>query len=332
MLSLCMIVKDEEHNLPRCLDSVIEIIDQLVIVDTGSKDRTEEIARQYHAELYHFPWQGNFSEARNESLRHARGKWILVLDADDELSAEARSEIPSLITSTCADAIGLVIRNLSPVGDFVRYVDDVRFRLFRNGKGYSYEYKVHNQIAPSIYRQGGKTIDSNLVIFHHGYRENFQAKARRSLPLIEKALQADPHNVYLQFKKAESLKALGERKLSLEAFEEMLTLNYTTLSPEIISTAYMRMAQLELSFNNYSMCLNYALNALKIRSDNPIAKYLAGIASVYLTNYREALCYFLELQEMYPDDYLDKSDLNTLIQICRIMLLQNSNENESIIE
>ncbi|MDZ7260791.1 MAG: glycosyltransferase family 2 protein [candidate division KSB1 bacterium] len=81
-LSLCMIVKNEEHYLAGCLESVKDLVDEMVIVDTGSQDRTKEIAAHYGARLFDYTWDDNFSEARNESLRQATGDWILYLDAD----------------------------------------------------------------------------------------------------------------------------------------------------------------------------------------------------------------------------------------------------------
>ncbi|MFQ5343155.1 MAG: tetratricopeptide repeat protein, partial [Anaerolineae bacterium] len=81
-ISLCLIARDEEAHLPRLLDSVGEAVDEIVLVDTGSTDRTMEIARSYGARVIEFPWRDDFSAAKNEALRHATGDWILHLDAD----------------------------------------------------------------------------------------------------------------------------------------------------------------------------------------------------------------------------------------------------------
>lgn len=84
-ISLCMIVKDEEQVLERCLDSVKELVDEIVIVDTGSTDATKDIAARYTDRLFHFEWNHDFSAARNFSFRQATQDYILWLDADDEL-------------------------------------------------------------------------------------------------------------------------------------------------------------------------------------------------------------------------------------------------------
>ncbi len=89
MLSVCMIVRDEEKVLSRCLKSVEGIADELIVVDTGSKDNTITIAKDFDARVFHFEWCDDFAAARNESLKHATGDWILQIDADEELPASS---------------------------------------------------------------------------------------------------------------------------------------------------------------------------------------------------------------------------------------------------
>ena len=88
-LSVCMIVKNEEQNIKRCLESVKDIAYQIIVVDTGSTDKTKELAKSYNVELYEYKWDNNFSNARNESLKYATGDWVLFLDADEELRKDA---------------------------------------------------------------------------------------------------------------------------------------------------------------------------------------------------------------------------------------------------
>ena len=315
LLSLCMIVKNEESVLERCLKSVADIVDQIVIVDTGSKDRTVDIARGYTSEIYTYPWHGDFSAARNESLRYAKGKWILVLDADDELSETSHWRLRPLIEKTQYDAIGIIIRNIAPPNDIVKYYDDTRYRLFRNRKGYRYEQRVHNQIAGSIFQNGGRAADSDLMILHHGYSENFQHKAIRSLPMIEAALMEDPENAYLHFKYGETLKALGKNEEARDALKEMFTKNWQKLSPEIIELAFMRLSQIELAFNNYESVLLYASKCLEINPFNIISQYVMGIAMLYEGKVLDASALFHHLDQTVSEDFLNKDHLHKLIQI-----------------
>src|SRR3972149_2146143 len=105
-LSLCMIVKNEEKFLPACLESVKGHVDEIIIVDTGSTDRTVEIAESYNAKIYHHPWKNSFSKARNYSLKYATCDWILILDADEEIvkkdAHKLRKVIKDPVVPACA--------------------------------------------------------------------------------------------------------------------------------------------------------------------------------------------------------------------------------------
>src|SRR3989344_364212 len=91
-LSLCMITKNEEQFLEQCLNSVKELVDEIIIVDTGSTDKTTEIAGKFTDKIYDFKWCDDFSAARNESLKHATKNWILVLDADEQLDQKSSNQ------------------------------------------------------------------------------------------------------------------------------------------------------------------------------------------------------------------------------------------------
>ena len=112
-LSLCMIVKNEEKHLVRCLRSVRDVVDEMIIVDTGSTDKTIDIAKVFGAKVFDFPWTGDFSAARNHSLAQATGDWILVLDADEVISARDFDELKALIRKRTPSpvAYSIVTRN-----------------------------------------------------------------------------------------------------------------------------------------------------------------------------------------------------------------------------
>ncbi len=110
LISLCMIVKDEEANLPACLITVADLVDEIIVVDTGSADRTRECAEHFGARVVDFPWVDDFSAARNESLRHATGEWILWLDADDRIDVPNRDRLRALFASLPPDNVGFVVQ------------------------------------------------------------------------------------------------------------------------------------------------------------------------------------------------------------------------------
>src|SRR5438309_1213713 len=115
-LSACLIVKNEEHNLERCLGSLQGAVDEVVLLDTGSTDRTVEIATAMGARVFYFEWCDDFSAARNESLRHARGEWIIWVDGDDELLMDQPDALRRLCTAGTRTDWGYWVNVRSPYG------------------------------------------------------------------------------------------------------------------------------------------------------------------------------------------------------------------------
>lgn len=186
-LSICMIVKNEESNIDRCLNSIKDIADEIVIVDTGSTDNTIDICKSYNAKIINKLWNNDFSEARNISLDHATKDYILFLDADEEIPKEDINKIKSLLNNkTLAEGYFLRLVNIineNSVGDYVV------FRLFKNNPKYRFTGKIHEQIANSIQQLNNKkcieTLD--LRIFHYGYDPNtvdIQKKYKRNINIL----------------------------------------------------------------------------------------------------------------------------------------------------
>jgi GT2 family glycosyltransferase/predicted Zn-dependent protease len=187
-VSLCMIVKDEEHNLPACLQSVADLVDEIVVVDTGSTDRTKEVAARFNAKVVDFAWVDSFSAARNESLRHATGQWIFWMDADDRLDAENREKLRSLFAPLKPENAAYSMKCLclpdAETGT-ATVVDHVR--LFRNDPALRWEHRIHEQILPAIRRLGADVRFSDVVVHHAGYQDRAlrQRKLQRDLRLLE---------------------------------------------------------------------------------------------------------------------------------------------------
>ncbi|MEP9411523.1 MAG: glycosyltransferase family 2 protein, partial [Candidatus Brocadia sp.] len=155
-ISACMIVKNEEKFLPQCLKSIKDAVDEIIIVDTGSTDKSVEIAQSFGAKVYHHPWNNSFSEARNHSLSYATCDWILQIDADETLE---QADIPLLhksITANSYNAIFVAIYSDLPGGRSKHYYT----RVFRRGKA-RFEGIVHNQL---IFE--GKAIQSEIRFYH----------------------------------------------------------------------------------------------------------------------------------------------------------------------
>jgi GT2 family glycosyltransferase/Flp pilus assembly protein TadD len=211
-VSLCMIVRNEEANLPDCLRSVADLVDEIVVVDTGSTDATREVACRFGAKVVDFPWCDSFAAARNESLRHASGEWAFWLDADDRLNEDNRAKLRVLFASLNGENVAYALKCLcpaSPSGGAATVVDHVR--LFRNHPALHWEYRVHEQILPAIRRQGGQVRWTDVVVHHAGYQDPALRgrKLERDLRLLRLENEEKPDDPFTLFNLGSVSQELG---------------------------------------------------------------------------------------------------------------------------
>ncbi|MFZ5647339.1 MAG: glycosyltransferase [Bacillota bacterium] len=212
-IGLSMIVRDEESNLARCLESVRGLVDEIVIVDTGSCDRTVEVARRYTDRVFSFPWSGDFSAARNYALDKTRSRWILYLDADEELGAFPGG-IRSLVDANGdIDAFFLPLFNQDEYsGNYCRYMV---LRLFRNSPAHRFQGRIHEQLTVS--RPGSVGIAEGPVIRHNTVSGKTRNRKRgRNLHLLRQAVSDDPENPFLQYYLGIEWLGLGRPHLALQ--------------------------------------------------------------------------------------------------------------------
>ena len=238
-VSLCMIVKNEASHLAACLESVRDLADEIIIVDTGSTDNTVEIAHRFGAQVKHFDWINDFAAARNESIKEARSDWIFWMDADDVLSPDNVIRLKQAVVGDQADAY--ICRVVSQVqGPNQSSVSVDHMRLFRNGLGLQFEQPIHEQIAPMAKRLGLTIAHTNITIDHLGYAadsETLKAKARRNRAMILQCLDQQPDNLYWQFHLGINLYTLDDWAGAAENFETVLNQPPGNLSAEQIYEA-----------------------------------------------------------------------------------------------
>ena len=219
-LSLCMIVKDEEDCLARCLMSAIPVVNEIVIVDTGSTDRTKKIAKAFGARIYDFEWTDDFSEARNFSLAKTTGDWILLLDADEVISPLDYDHLTRIVKDNAVSPKAYLITTRNYVyppyvigwtcnkGEYVDEEEGTgwypsrKVRLFPNNSRIRFENPVHEFVESSLKKIGIETVKSDIPVHHYGQldRENYIAKGNKYYPLGKKKLEG----------KGEDLKSLIE--------------------------------------------------------------------------------------------------------------------------
>ena len=283
MISLCMIVKNEENYLEGCLNSVKDVVDEIVIVDTGSSDSTKEIAEKYDANIFDYEWNNNFSDARNFSLQYAKGDWILYLDADERLNSGSVDLLKTIIEKENDAAFECRIVNIDDAGNrpsVMKYV-----RLFPNKEGVEFEGRIHEQIEPSLLKTGCKIQPSDIEITHLGYSigdDELKLKAERNLSLLKVELD-DNKSGYIYFQIGQTYHILEKEEEAIENFNKAL--EDKLLRDEYKATALRSIAVFNSDKNNYEQAVERIEESLKLDYNQPLSHLAAS--KIYLKTGRK---------------------------------------------
>ena len=210
----------KKKTSPRAFSSVQPLVDEIVVVDTGSTDRTAEIAKGFGAQVYHFEWRDDFSAARNESLRHATKDLIMWLDGDDEIPAEDIHEIKNHLRRHRNSAVYFNL--CSPVG--AEYFESLQIRAFPNIKGVEFRGAVHEQVYFSLHELGIPSSYCKGRVVHHGYGQTcgLKEKLDRNLSILNRELEKRPDDFSALFFAARTLNALERFEGALEYINKAL--------------------------------------------------------------------------------------------------------------
>jgi len=220
LVTLCMIVKNEEKDLPQCLHSARDKVDEMVVVDTGSSDHTVEIARAFKARIFHFKWCDDFAKARNHSLKYAKGKWIVYLDGDEFLEPLDKDIFREAARNKTKLAYALTIKNLLDNG---KDASHLQVRMFRNRADMRFKNRVYNQLCIPGGLQGPHVGRLDAVIIHKGYQKGYiqkREKAQRVRRLFPKQLARHGGDLYSWYKYAVLLNEHDEGPLKKKANEK----------------------------------------------------------------------------------------------------------------
>jgi hypothetical protein len=222
-ISLCMIVKNESRLISECLRRAATICSQMIVVDTGSDDNTASLAEAAGAEVYHHPWPGHFSVARNISLDYARNDWILILDGDELLEPDTMENLePQLLGSTDADAVEFEIVNfISDEALFEEAYFQRQIRMFRREEHHRYEGLIHNQLVDVRTKKALNSIYRPVRVLHYGYTPTVWGAQNKDarLSMLQKAVSEEPDSLFCRYNLANHLKILGDPAAALENYQ-----------------------------------------------------------------------------------------------------------------
>ncbi len=217
LLAATLIVRDEACVLGTCLGSIRDVVDEIVVVDTGSADDSVEIARSFDALVERQAWTDDFAEARNKALDLASCEWILYIDADEELAPVTRGQVTTLLSDAPEVAFQLLLRPNARSTPYREY------RLWRHDPRIRFEGAIHEKVVPAIYavsQADRRPIGvCDLLLTHVGYEGDQTHKHRRNLPLLERQLEVEPDNLFNLHHLARVQEGLGRTAAAVGTLE-----------------------------------------------------------------------------------------------------------------
>jgi len=305
-LSVCMIVKNEQRYLASCLNSLSPVADEIIVVDTGSVDKTKEIAEAYGAQLHYFEWINDFAVARNVSLSKAQGDWILVMDADEVLSFQDHAKLKQLMRRKDKTAYSLITRNYinASAGDGWTCNDNTyiseqagrgwfpsgKVRLFPNNEKIRFENPIHELVEYSILRIGMHWQESGIPVHHYGELDADKGKVK-DLQYYELGVQkmkesgGDSKSV---FELAVQAGELGKTEESIELWHKFLGFKQREATAYFnLANHYLKLGKYEESYDcsrksytfepgNQSAVLSYAMSEFLAGDINKTISVLEG--------------------------------------------------------
>lgn len=316
-LSLCMITKNEEKNLSRCLDSIKDIVDEIIIVDTGSTDKTVEIAKSYGAHIYHYDWNNDFSKARNVSLQKATKDWILVLDADEVLPYEEGLKLKNIINTSVNEGLFLRLDNII---ESVNLGDAVVLRVFKNNPKYRFRGPMHEQIIFSIEEECGKNKiqPTNVKIVHYGYDPNvcdMEEKQKRNLSILESYPQED-RDGYFYYSIGNEYSRIKDYDKAIEMYNEAIEYtkaNYVDTMPSYLTYLVINLSKTYCALKQYKKAISIIKefeNKYPNFRDLYFLEAIYNIDCGYFSKAKESLLKYLNTDYslyIFPDNNYEES-------------------------
>ncbi|WP_010631893.1 CDP-glycerol glycerophosphotransferase family protein [Sporolactobacillus vineae] len=317
LISLCMIVKNEESVLQRCLESVKDGVDEIVIVDTGSTDKTKEIAKQYTDKVYDYKWNDSFSEARNFAQSKATSEWILALDADEFVDHQNLLELRDELKENKNDFNMCVVKIYNFAGrDAQTIFNNYHVRIYKNDPAIKYYRAIHEQLK----RMDGKELRSHvsrLVVYHSGYLSYTVAtknKGLRNRTLINKEIKVEGQTGFDYFNLGNELVSQGKTERALDCYVKAYQ-KAPNIKFSWVGTCLIQICQCLVSLKRYQDTLNVIRDSEAIFNSYPDFKAIRG--RVYFLQGRlddalHELKEIIENQDKYQEALLSTDSISYL--------------------
>ncbi|MEE4351420.1 MAG: glycosyltransferase, partial [Desulfatiglans sp.] len=328
-VSLCMIVKDEEQYLAQCLASLKPVVDEIIVIDTGSKDQTKDIAKVFGAQVFDYEWNDDFSTARNSAIEKASGDWILVMDADEVISTQDHEQLRQLIKRSHAGhvAFSFTTRNyINQVntigfhpnkGDYAQeeaamgWMPSDKVRLFPNNGDIRFEFPIHEKVEPSLRRKGLEIKRCQVPVHHYGKlnEEKGDKKCAAYYELGRKKLDELGGDIDAIRELAVQAETIGKETEAIELWQRLLTLQPNA------AIALVNMATLYLKLNRYEEARETAQQAAHIAPQMKEALHNYALCEFYCGNVDQTITLLQRALEQDPD-YLSARFLLAVAYCC----------------
>ncbi len=338
-ISACVIVKNEEKNIARCINSYIDIVDEIIVVDTGSTDRTVEIAKDLGAKVFYFEWINDFAKAKNYALSKATGDWIIFLDADEYFDVKKSRNIPNIIRNYGIGKTKIIACTLINIdensGEMIGTLTQAR--IFKRDKSLYYVNAIHERLYSDEKNVEALFIPKEeLIIYHTGYsQDRINQKAERNLQLLLKGLEVENVNPTLYF-------YLSDSYLSLENYEQCIyygelflknKAKMAGLNSKVYHNIIISKMKLKHSWKDIEAVIEQALSEFPA---HPMCYVLSAEVFFSKKQYEEALESYkkaLEMNEKYRDIEMNNfAGKNHEIENAIASILEIKNEKKKAID
>ncbi|WP_181469854.1 glycosyltransferase family 2 protein [Paenibacillus sp. MDMC362] len=281
-VSACVLVKNEEQHILNCIRSLIPVVNEILIIDTGSTDKTISIASHEDVIILNYTWNDDFSEVRNYAIGVASQPFILMIDADETLNINSYTYLEQY-TRSCVKVPATV--NIRNVIDENTIVNSVVTRLFPNLSGYCYKGMIHEQLFYDD-KPLEQVLPTEIVIDHYGYRKSeiqTKHKIERNLTLLNKQLAIDSNSIYLKYQIGQTYYVNGDYQKAIPYFDDsirMISVSKFDALPRFMSTVFLSYGYCLLYTLQFDILDNLINDATELYPDFTDLYYLYGVSLI----------------------------------------------------